>query len=115
MRKSPRPPNARSPAARSRCPHSTSTPSAPAAARTPGAIPGARRAAGPKTPAAGPGRGGGLRTVPAANLLLGRLPVDSPLAGGLQLDRAAAERAVGELARELAIDVRACAEGIVRV
>jgi N-methylhydantoinase A len=61
------------------------------------------------------GHGGTSPTVTDANLLLGRLPEDSPLAGGLRLDRAAAERAVGELARALAIDVLACAEGIVRV
>jgi N-methylhydantoinase A len=61
------------------------------------------------------GRGGSSPTVTDANLLLGRLPEDSPLAGGLRLDRAAAELAVGELAQALAIDVRACAEGIVRV
>ena len=50
-----------------------------------------------------------------ANLLLGRLPVDSPLAGGMLLERAAAERAVAALAQELDIDTLACAEGIVRV
>jgi N-methylhydantoinase A/oxoprolinase/acetone carboxylase beta subunit len=61
------------------------------------------------------GRGGSQPTVTDANLLLGRLPEDSPLAGGLRLDRVAAERAVGELARALGIDVLACAEGIVRV
>jgi N-methylhydantoinase A len=50
-----------------------------------------------------------------ANLLLGRLLEDSPLAGGLVLDRAAAERAVAALALELGLDVLVCAEGIVRV
>jgi N-methylhydantoinase A len=75
---------------------------------------------GPESAGAEPGpacygRGGTSPTVTDANLLLSRLPEDSPLAGGLQLDRAAAERAVGELARALAIDVLACAEGIVRV
>jgi N-methylhydantoinase A len=61
------------------------------------------------------GRGGSAPTVTDANLLLGRLAADSPLAGGLQLDRAAAERAVGELAATLDLDTFACAEGIVRV
>jgi N-methylhydantoinase A len=61
------------------------------------------------------GRGGTSPTVTDANLLLGRLPEDSPLAGGLQLDRAAAERAVAELAETLEIDTLACADGIVRV
>jgi len=41
------------------------------------------------------GRGGELPTVTDANLLLGRLP--ERLAGGIELDRATAERALGEL------------------
>jgi N-methylhydantoinase A len=61
------------------------------------------------------GRGGLLPTVTDANLLLGRLLEDSPLAGEIELDRAAAERAVSGLAAELELDVPACAEGIVRV
>jgi N-methylhydantoinase A len=54
-------------------------------------------------------------TVTDANLLLGRLAPDAPLAGGLTLDRAAAREAVGRLARQLGLDELACAEGIVRV
>jgi N-methylhydantoinase A len=61
------------------------------------------------------GRGGQQPTVTDANLLLGRLLEDSPLAGGLSLDRAAAEIVIARLARELALDTLACAEGIVRV
>jgi N-methylhydantoinase A len=61
------------------------------------------------------GRGGSEPTVTDANLLLGRLLADTPLAGGLALDRRAAEHAVAGLAVELAMDTRACAEGIVRV
>jgi N-methylhydantoinase A len=61
------------------------------------------------------GRGGSSPTVTDANLLLRRLPEGSPLAGGLRLDRAAAELAVGELAASLQIETLACAEGIVRV
>jgi len=61
------------------------------------------------------GRGGLQPTVTDANLLLGRLLEDSPLAGGLTLDRAAAERAVSGLAEELGLEVLACAEGILRV
>jgi N-methylhydantoinase A len=61
------------------------------------------------------GRGGQLPTVTDANLLLGRLLEDSPLAGEIELDRAAAETAVSELARELDLGVLACAEGIIRV
>jgi N-methylhydantoinase A len=61
------------------------------------------------------GRGGLLPTVTDANLLLGRLLPDTPLAGQIELDRGAAERAVSALGAELALDVTSCAEGIVRV
>jgi N-methylhydantoinase A len=61
------------------------------------------------------GRGGEHPTVTDANLLLGRLPAQTPLAGGLALDAAAAERAVARLARELGLQRRECAAGIVRV
>jgi len=61
------------------------------------------------------GRGGHEATVTDANLLLGRLLEDSPLAGGLTLDRDAAEHAVARLARELGLETVACALGIVRV
>jgi N-methylhydantoinase A len=75
---------------------------------------------GPQSAGASPGPacyglGGELATVTDANLLLGRLLDDSPLAGGMRLDRDAAERAVAALAQELGIDPLACAEGIVRV
>jgi N-methylhydantoinase A len=75
---------------------------------------------GPRSAGADPGpacygRGGQLPTVTDANLLLGRLPDDAPLAGGLALDRHAAERAVAALARELGLDTHACADGIARV
>ncbi len=61
------------------------------------------------------GHGASEPTVTDANLILGRLLEDSPLAGGLQLDRAAAEAAIGRLAGELGLGLLACAEGIVRV
>jgi N-methylhydantoinase A len=61
------------------------------------------------------GRGGLQPTVTDANLLLGRLLEDSPLAGVVTLDRDAAERAVHGLARELDMDVTTCAHGIIRV
>jgi N-methylhydantoinase A len=75
---------------------------------------------GPQSAGATPGPacyglGGALATVTDANLLLGRLLGDSPLAGGMRLDRDAAERAVAALAQELRIEPLACAEGIVRV
>src|SRR5581483_6186032 len=61
------------------------------------------------------GKGGERPTVTDANLLLGRLPADAPLAGEVSLDPAASERAVGRLAAELGLEPAACAEGIVRV
>jgi N-methylhydantoinase A len=61
------------------------------------------------------GRGGEEPTVTDANLLLGRLPADSPLAGGVRLDLGAAERAIARLAGRLGLGMLACAEGIVRV
>ena len=50
-----------------------------------------------------------------ANLLIGHLAEDAPLAGGVRLDRAAAERAVAGLAEELGLSVEDTAAGIVRV
>ncbi|MCP9488567.1 MAG: hydantoinase/oxoprolinase family protein [Solirubrobacteraceae bacterium MAG38_C4-C5] len=75
---------------------------------------------GPRSAGADPGpacygRGGTLPTVTDANLMLGRLDADSPLAGSVALDRHAAERAVGGLAQGLGLDPLACAEGMVRV
>ncbi len=76
---------------------------------------------GPRSAGADPGpacygRGGEHPTVTDANLLLGRLPGGTgDLAGGLALDREAAERAVARLAAELDLTVTRCAEGIVRV
>ncbi len=61
------------------------------------------------------GRGGERPTVTDANLLLERLPADGLLAGGVRLDREAAERAVGGLARVLGLTVGECTAGIVRV
>jgi N-methylhydantoinase A len=75
---------------------------------------------GPASAGASPGPacyglGGEEPTVTDANLLLGRLLEDSALAGGLSLDRHAAERAISRLAGELDLELLACAEGIVRV
>jgi N-methylhydantoinase A len=75
---------------------------------------------GPESAGAEPGpacygHGGEQATVTDANLLLGRLPEDTPLGGGLTLDRAAAERAVASLAEELGLRTEECAAGIVRV
>ncbi|MGN6871325.1 MAG: hydantoinase/oxoprolinase family protein [Solirubrobacteraceae bacterium] len=75
---------------------------------------------GPRSAGADPGpacyeRGGTEPTVTDANLLLGYLSSDSPLGGGVELDRDAAEKAVKTLADELDLEVLACAEGIRRV
>jgi N-methylhydantoinase A len=82
--------------------------------------PGGALRVGPASAGADPGpacygRGGREPTVTDANLLLGRLLEDSTLAGGLSLDRRAAERAIAALADELELEPIACAEGIVRV
>ena len=100
---------------------STSTRSAPAAARSRGGMWAARCAWGRARRALTRGRRatGAAETHPTvtdANLLLGRLPGGTgDLAGGLALDREAAERAVARLAAELDLTVTRCAEGIVRV
>jgi N-methylhydantoinase A/oxoprolinase/acetone carboxylase beta subunit len=76
---------------------------------------------GPRSAGADPGpacygRGGVEPTVTDANLVLGHLDAERPLAGGVALDAEAAQRAVGALAEELGLaDARACAKGIVRV
>jgi N-methylhydantoinase A len=75
---------------------------------------------GPRSAGADPGpacygRGGVEPTVTDANLLVGHLEEDAPLAGGVRLDPAAAERAVGPLAEELGLSVEDTAAGIVRV
>jgi N-methylhydantoinase A len=82
--------------------------------------PGGALRVGPQSAGADPGpacygRGGTEPTVTDANLMLGRLGADSPLAGGVQLDREAAARAIGDLAGRLELEPVACAEGILRV
>jgi N-methylhydantoinase A len=72
---------------------------------------------GPRSAGADPGpacygRGGTEPTVTDANLLLGYLDSQAPLAGGVELDRQAAERAIGSLAEQLGMDPLDCAEGI---
>jgi N-methylhydantoinase A len=82
--------------------------------------PGGALRVGPTSAGAVPGpacygHGGNEPTVTDANLLLGRLPADTPLAGGLSLDVGAGKAAVRRLAEELGLETMACAEGIVRV
>jgi N-methylhydantoinase A/oxoprolinase/acetone carboxylase beta subunit len=82
--------------------------------------PGGALRVGPRSAGAEPGpacygRGGAEPTVTDANLVLGYLSADVPLAGDVELDGDAAHAAVERLAGELGLDVRECAEGIVRV
>jgi N-methylhydantoinase A len=75
---------------------------------------------GPRSAGAEPGpacygRGGTEPTVTDADLLLGWLDADSPLAGGVRLDSDSAERAVDGLADELGLTVEEAAAGIARV
>jgi N-methylhydantoinase A len=75
---------------------------------------------GPRSAGADPGpacygRGGEEPTVTDANLVLGYLDADSPLAGGVELDAGAARAAVERLAGELGLAVEETAAGIVRV
>ncbi|MET0090617.1 MAG: hydantoinase/oxoprolinase family protein [Candidatus Thiodiazotropha sp.] len=75
---------------------------------------------GPESAGADPGpvcygRGGLEPTVTDANLVLGRLRPDAFLGGRMSLDRAAAEMAVGQLAKQMGLSLQAAAEGIVRV
>jgi N-methylhydantoinase A len=73
------------------------------------------RSAGAEPGPAGYGRGGTEPTVTDANLVLGYLSSEAPLAGDVALDLDAARRAVGGLADEVKLDLLECAEGIIRV
>jgi N-methylhydantoinase A len=82
--------------------------------------PGGVLRVGPRSAGAVPGpacygRGGTEPTVTDANLLLGYLAPDAPLAGGVALHRDASARAIERLAGELGLEPAACAEGIIRV
>jgi N-methylhydantoinase A len=76
---------------------------------------------GPKSAGALPGpacygRGGEEPTISDANLLLGRLPTERTLAGGLQLDKAKAEVAFTRLAKALGGgDIVPLADGVIRI
>ena len=80
---------------------------------------GGALAVGPQSAGADPGpaaygRGGGP-TVTDANIVLGRLPADRPLAGRLSLDGGAALAALGGIAEQLDITPEQAALGIARV
>ncbi len=75
---------------------------------------------GPRSAGADPGpacygRGGREPTVTDANLMLGYLSPEAPLAGEVRLDPDAAAQAIGGLADQLELDPLECAEGIVRI
>ena len=75
---------------------------------------------GPRSAGSRPGpacyaRGGTEPTVTDANVVLGWLPEQARLAGGLPLDVPAAESAVGQLAQELGLDMHETAQGIVHL
>ncbi|MCU1429951.1 MAG: hydantoinase/oxoprolinase family protein [Actinomycetia bacterium] len=75
---------------------------------------------GPRSAGAVPGpicygRGGSEVTVTDADLVLGVLNPDRPLAGGLTLDVDAAQRGVSELAARLGMSTLECAAGIVEI
>jgi N-methylhydantoinase A len=74
---------------------------------------------GPESAGADPGPAcygrGTEPTVTDADLILGRLPEDRPLAGTIALDRERAEEAIRTLGIELGLDLEATALGIVRV
>ncbi len=75
---------------------------------------------GPESAGARPGpaaygRGGVQPTLTDAQVVLGRLPADRPLAGGLQLDGAAARRAFEPLASGLATSIEDAALAAIRV
>ncbi|MFY9264248.1 MAG: hydantoinase/oxoprolinase family protein, partial [Solirubrobacterales bacterium] len=73
------------------------------------------RSAGARPGPACYGAGGTDPTVTDANLLLGYLAGDSALAGGLKLDREAAETSVAALAAELELETLPTAAGIVEI
>jgi N-methylhydantoinase A len=82
--------------------------------------PGGALRVGPRSAGADPGpacygRGGAEPTVTDANLLLGRLAGGAQLAGGVELDAEAAERAIGGLAASLGLGPLETAAGILRV
>jgi N-methylhydantoinase A len=76
---------------------------------------------GPRSAGAVPGpacygRGGTEATISDANLLLGRLPTDRPLAGGLVLNRGLAEQAFRRVAAKIGTeDIVRLADGVLHV
>lgn len=73
------------------------------------------RSAGARPGPACYGQGGREPTVTDANLVLGRLPADTRLAGGMPVDRVAARAAFATLAGRLGLSVEEAAMGVVRL
>ncbi|MFW5452220.1 hydantoinase/oxoprolinase family protein [Thioalkalivibrio sulfidiphilus] len=73
------------------------------------------RSAGARPGPACYGLGGREPTVTDANLLLGRLPPDTRLAGGMPVDLAAARAAFEPLAARLNLSLEQAAEGVIRL
>jgi N-methylhydantoinase A len=73
------------------------------------------RSAGARPGPAAYGRGAREPTVTDANLVLGYLDAQSPLAGGVTLDHDAAARVVGQLGERAGLGLEETAAGIVRV
>jgi N-methylhydantoinase A len=82
---------------------------------TGGALRVGPRSAGADPGPAAYGRGGREPTVTDANLVLGYLDPETPLAGDIQLDAGAAQAAVTELADTLDLTPEECADGIRRI
>lgn len=61
------------------------------------------------------GRGGAIPTVTDADLVLGYLDPDKFAGGGMTLDRAAAEAAIGKIADRLGMGLYECASGIAQI
>jgi N-methylhydantoinase A len=75
---------------------------------------------GPQSAGAEPGpaaygKGGEEPTVTDANVVLGYLPSGAKLGGDMELNRAAAEKAVARVAKAMGLSVKATAEGIVNI
>ena len=75
---------------------------------------------GPESAGAVPGpacymKGGEAPTVCDANVVLGYLPSDVQLGGKMEINRAAAERAVQTVADAMGIDLMEAAEGIIKI
>lgn len=73
------------------------------------------RSAGARPGPACYGHGGTEPTVTDANLILGNLPSGSTLAGGLSLDRDAADRALARLGESLGLSAIDTARGIIEI